>query len=244
MGTALMFVVPQWVTPRWGYSGVAIIYAVLFAVGALVALNFNAVSRVPHVVAVGRRNGFRARPGFGLVGILVLFLGASGFWTFVERLGSASGLPAEFVGNALAGGLLAGMVACLLTGFFDERLGLRGPIVCSCALMLVAFGCLSHEVTPNNYLLNVLLFQFAWVYSGNIMSATVSVYDETGQYGPLIPAAMGIGAVAGPAFIGNLIAESFSPLLVFGAATTLIAVLTFVWVTGKAALRRPSLQSE
>ncbi|MEH6549150.1 MAG: MFS transporter [Pseudomonadales bacterium] len=163
------------------------------------------------------KGSFSAAPLLALAALLVCYIGVTGVWVFMERIGSIAGFNAGMIGTALMAALIAGALGALASMVMDQKFGLNIPIFLSSVLLsaslLVLIGPGSSSYTI--YILCLVVFQFAWSMSTSYLLTTVAVLDKSERHAALLPAAMGIGAVIGPVITGSFSSEGFQGPIYF-----------------------------
>jgi hypothetical protein len=223
-GMVLVYLLPIYVTPNWGFQGIALVLAGLFVIGSFLAFSLPDGMQKSAVT----RGGDKSRSSLLLLaGCAVFFAGTAGAWAFFERIGTAAGLESQYVATVLAGSLAAGGAASILTIILDDKIGYRLPIAAGALIVILATWNLYFGITVKSFAVSILFFQFSWVFVINYMSGAIAASDKSGRYYPMVPAALGAGTIVGPMIAGNLLGTSLSLLIVFIVFTALTSSVLF-----------------
>ena len=125
MAGLLVFVIPGWLYPAFGWAGVAIGY---LAPGFLLLAFIPGLSRGEPGAAkpdagpdeVGTTEPPHTRPALAaVIAIGVYFVGLNAIWAFLERIGNAAGIDAATVGSVIAAALIGGAAGSLLAAYLQ-----------------------------------------------------------------------------------------------------------------------------
>lgn len=228
-----------------GAIGLALLPKVLAAFGlggaflALALLVAIATAAIPFIPRSGRfpaPENLRAIPlkrmipgGVALLACFLFDLGVMMVWAYAERMGDAAGLEPGFIGNALAGSLLAALAGSLLAAAMGARFGRVLPLFVTLVLQAVALWLLGGELTQRGFFAGVMLFAFAWNFPVAFQLAITVSVDVSGRLVVLFLSAVKLGYAAAPALAALLIAGSgnFRPVLVVAAAVFGVSAMTF-----------------
>jgi predicted MFS family arabinose efflux permease len=178
----------------------------------------------------------------GLFAVLATYSGVTGAWAFFGRIALANGLGGVFPGIVLAIATAASSAVSLLAGEAGNR-GAR-PLPMMAAALGLAATLLLVAVQPDRigYGIGVVT---SIALAGWLLPLVVGIVprlDTTGRAAGLPAAALGVGAVTGPAVAGHVYqaAGSLAMLLVAGG-TTLAGLVAYVSVHRRA-FARPSVR--
>ena len=223
------------VAARWGSVGV-VLTLVLFA-GIGVGLSFfmeHRGARTASHAGGGRAPGALAAIA-GLVGIVLLYLGIFGIWTFMERIGTQAGLSPHYVGAVISGALVSGAVGTLVPVALGDRFGRRAPILLAALMLMAAILALGSSAGRLGFALAALSFNFAWTISMIYQCGAVAAADTSGRYAAGIPQALALGAFFGPALAGAMKAQlGLLGLSAVGVLAVLASLSIAMWVAGEA----------
>ena len=244
---ALIYAAQVWVVPHFGLGGLNMLLAVCFATGAAAGA---CLPRPPRRFAPGSpaseptaRDGGRTGEAashrlsgvVALAGISIYFLGQTGVWAFLERIGASKGFSPAFIGTATA----LVLVLCALGGsaatFTGTRLGVIRPIVLAQAIFVASMAGLAFTSGRLPYFLALLTYASAWNYVLPYQMLIVSRFDAKGVLASMIPAFQSIGSSIGPAVVGTLVVGGFgyAGAYAMACATAMISLTIFVMVVGR-----------
>ena len=146
-------------------------------------------------------------PLFGLIAIVFWFVGLSGIWAFVERVGLLVGLSQTTVGSLLALGLGAGVLGSLLAAWVGDRYGrLWQPpaAVGGHVLMCLLF---TWQLNAPIYAALVLGFTFVWNVGLPYLLGLIADSDTSGRLVVLIVSAQALGNTLGPLAAGAVVED-------------------------------------
>ncbi len=167
--------------------------------------------------------------GVALLACFLFDLGIMMVWAFAERMGNAVGLEAGFIGNALAGSLIAALAGSLLAAGIGARFGRVMPLVITLILQAVALWLLSGELSGGLYFAGIMLFSFAWNFPVAFQLAITVSVDVSGRLVVLFLSAVKLGYAAAPALAAALIGGNgrFGPVLLVAGACYLVSAAIF-----------------
>jgi predicted MFS family arabinose efflux permease len=224
----------------WAVPGILERFGLPGLFQALAGLSAAAALAIPLVPRAGRpprsRSGAAGErrsllPGVAaLVACLVFNLGIMAIWAYAERIGNAAGLPAEGIGRALGGSLLAGLAGAMLAAALGRRLGRIVPIAATLALQAVALWLLAGELSAAGYLAAVLLFSFGWNFPVPYQLAITVSVDPSGRLVVLFLSAVKLGYAVAPALAAQLIgpAGGYGTVLTLGGVCFALSAAVYV----------------
>lgn len=242
LGAAGLAVLPD-VIARFGLEGTFLVLALL-AAAALVTIPF--MPRGGAFDAPASLSGVALRKltpgGFALLACFLFNLGVMMVWAYSERMGDKAGLEPDFIGNALAGSLIAALAGSLLAAAMGARFGRVLPLAFTLVLQAVALWLLAGDPSREGFFAGVMLFAFAWNFPVAFQLAITVSVDVSGRLVVLFLSAVKLGYAAAPALAASLIAVSgsFRLLLLIAAGVFLISAVSFALL----AVRKPASQSE
>jgi predicted MFS family arabinose efflux permease len=238
----LMFAIPAFLFPRFGFSGLMFVLAVLpFLCLFLVRLVpekglFNSTNpglveesqthRTAGPASLKVENSTLALV-FGIVAAVLLFQGYTGIWVFAERIGSEIGLQAITIGSILTFASVAGGFSTLIPIVCGDRFGRVKPT----AIGVLAFvsGAMLLQVTGSlAYAAACSLLSIAYAICAPYMLAQLSASDESGRYTASMPAIIVIASGIGPIISGWLYSDSYFPVLIYSGGSLVIALLAMM----------------
>ncbi|HVW71122.1 MAG TPA: hypothetical protein VHB68_19235 [Steroidobacteraceae bacterium] len=140
-----------------------------------------------------------------LLSTLIFSAGIGGAWTYVAEMGTAAGLKAEFVGEALAGAMAVSLSGAILASWLDVRLGRAVPLLFGTAGICVGAVLLSGRFGPAAFAGGVLAFNLFWSFVGPYQLGTLAQRDTSGFFVTLLPGFQGMGFATGPAIASEVL---------------------------------------
>ena len=231
LGALATLTLPVFVTPRWGFSGVAIAFSLTFTLGIIMCrwLPMQATNNDHDRYLSHQR--ITLRPVVGLVGLLLFLIGVTAVWVFLERIGNSAGFSPEIVGTALSFSLISGGMGAIAPALIGHKYGRRLPIIIAGVIVVSSTIAVVAIKTTWGYFSGVFAFMCAWAFGTVYKQSTIAECDTTGRASPMIPAVMLFGAAIGPGIAGTLLSESYAPLFFVIVTTTGFAIALFYWAT-------------
>ncbi len=165
----------------------------------------------------------------GLAGILCLYIALGGVWTFVERIGAASGLDATLIGDDLTIASLCGIAGCGSAIVLGARWGRVRPLLIGFALILLGSAALLGVVPAPRFLLAAGAFKYAWTFALPFILAAMAAHDHSGRLMAVVNFIIGGGLALGPALVAALLGTppdyGIVPLVGIGFGTASLALL-------------------
>lgn len=211
------------ITAQWGFQSVFIMLA-----AALLVLSLF-VRHLPTNGANGKAAASRSSEGVikyrllfavcGILGVFCFYIGLSGIWAFLERIGVAYELKPEFIGYTLSLSSLAGVAGALTASALSCRWGRFLPVVAGFCIIALSLALLLDRLSSQGYLLAACMFKYAWTFILPYLLASVTAIDKTGRIILLANIMIGGGLAIGPAIAGGLIANGgHRPVIWLGLA--------------------------
>ena len=228
--SAVLFALPALVIADYGYHGAALVLAAIIVLLSLSA--FSLPRRASTPPAPGSNpliDLFKTPlPAWFALGFFFVFLaGQIGLWAFLERLGSGLQLAPAEMGIVFSVLKLLGGAAALALALIGDRLGLRLPHFLVFAVIVLGLVMLARADGFWVYALGAWIWEVGFTWGCIYQTAAIARLDPSGRATMLIPAAFGLGSMAGPGIAGSLVADGFAPLLWMAFATALIAVVVY-----------------
>jgi len=230
-----LFVVLPAIVESWGIDG---LFFILLFLSLLVAL---VVSWLPkrsgkrqQITTPDSKMGPRgiALIATALVATFIHFVGAVGFWAYLERIGDAAGHPTSFIGIVLALALTGGLAGGLVAAWLSHRFGFIWPFVVTTVLLVVSLIILVDDVSGPMLIIGAVIFDGMWVIANAYQAALVAKLDTWGRYIVLLPAAQGGGSMFGPALAAMLIPDnSYLGVNIMAGICFAVSLVLFVVVS-------------
>jgi predicted MFS family arabinose efflux permease len=158
-------------------------------------------------------------------------------WAYIERLGVASGMSVEAVGQTLSLSFLAGIGGSVVAWLLSDRIGRLWPCVITLALQLASLGVLGFYLTgPTAYVLALMVYVFCITFPFPYLLAFAIEMDRTGRAAVLFLLMVKAGIAIGPFFASNFVSKTDFTLPLLIAAIFYSVCLVNLW--GVALLNR------
>lgn len=203
LGSGLLFAGPAIIGPLFGFAGILIACAFFVAILSVIT-QWTPTS----ISAENQQGGDKTSSGRGanvvvsLVALLCWFTGYSGVYAFVERIGVAGGLTGQQIGLILSLTIITGVAGAMGAAWLGNRWGYMRPHWLGMAGTLVTVGLLSNEPGLLQYSLAIIALTLTLNFWLAYMLGSVTRVDISGRYAVLTTAALGGGAMVGPAISG------------------------------------------
>ena len=192
-----------------GFAGIMCTMTVL-ALACLVLLPWLPAGGVkvlapegPALVAAG--SGSNSIPLLGLLGMVCWFIGLSGIWAFLERIGMEVPMQQTSIGSLLSLGLGLGALASLAVALIGDRYGRYWPPLAAIAAHAVLCFLFGGQLTAFAYGLMVLLITFVWNIGLPYLLGLIADSDSTGRMVVLVVTAQAFGNTLGPLVAGQVV---------------------------------------
>ena len=233
---ALALAIMPYVIPEFGVRVYYIALAIFMASMALVVKNFPTHGN--------------AQPGFrwselethvkklaplAFCGLIFFFIAVGGVWTYIERIANIAGLDYQFIGTALAGISIIGVLGALSATWLSTKLGRMIPFIAGMLLIAISFFLLYGLSSATVFIVAAFLFKFAWWFVGPYLLANMTALDPSGRLITATNFAIAFGQGLGPLVVGLMLVKEangdvldYSPTLTIGLIALLICVLLLV----------------
>ncbi|MEH6471305.1 MAG: MFS transporter [Halopseudomonas sp.] len=230
IGAALLFLLPVFVTPVWGFKGLMVSLAVVLGLLALA---------IPWLPERSARDSNQAGTSTGSAGnfpvwialtaLMVYFAGLSGLWAFVERLAADHLISAEAIGQALSIGVIGGGFGALAAGLLADRFGRVWPLLGSTLVLGGVLAIYAGPLTAFSFTLGTVLFSGVWNFGLAYQMGMVVSLDRKGNLSVLISSFLSLGAIIGPALAGMLIrGDDYGGVFVFTGVAMVVGLAAFL----------------
>jgi predicted MFS family arabinose efflux permease len=178
-----------------------------------------------------------------LLSIALFWAQQNALYAYMERIGNASGLSAQFIGFTLGLANLTGFAGASLVAWAGARFGRFLPLVVSTVVQLACLWALSGHVGSSVYLVAIGLVSLAWNIVNPIQIGILAGVDPNGRALALASTVIGVGLAFGPA-LGALVLRDadYSRVLWLTAALAVLSVLVALPAMrrGDESISRPS----
>ena len=232
----VLFIIPAYVTYRFGYTGTTL------ALAAVIALLALSAAKLPARVSTSESEQQSVKAQLSLpfrawivLGLFLLFAtGNIALWAFLERMGNTLMLSGEQQGIVFSVLKVLGGVAAFSVAVVGTRLGYRIPywivaVVLSLGLIMI------HQAMQTGagfwlFACGVWIWEVAFTWGCVFQTAAVARLDPANRAIMLIPTAFALSAMLGPYTGGLLISIEVSYLLLFAGGTSLVVILGYLSV--------------
>jgi len=215
---------------RYGWRSGFLAFALFSALAIPLALPLPARAFVKQAPA-HRASGAGGSGGdvwLAVGGVIAFVIGEGAVWTFMERMGAASGIPAQDVNTAVSACTLAGLLGAAVMMFPNKRLGEVLPLIASTALSTAAVAAMRSPI-PAVYIASVCAFNFAWLAFGTVQFAIIARADRVGTATVAMSAASYGGFTIGPYVAGELAVRfGFFAVQCLGLGGILISMISLI----------------
>lgn len=210
-----------------GLDGVLLVLLLMDALALCVVVLLPRTGRVVQQLRLS--SVLKPAPFLALGGCLLFFFNVGCYWTYIERMGDAAGLSANFIGKGLSMGVVLGIVGALLAAWKVERYGRAWPLAFGALGTVMAAWLLAGELTQRLFIASVALYNFVWNYSLAYQYAAVNAVDESGCSVAVAPAFHALGAAMGPAVAGLLLVNgNFNVVVVLVSVSVILSLVMFL----------------
>lgn len=229
----LAFASAPYIMAHWTVSG---LYYMLAAASALMMLSLwrypsagahRAVDNVDTVEGTGNTGLI----WIGLIASFLFFSNIFGFWTYIERIGQASGLAPESVGWALGLSQFAAIVGAGIAAFAGDRYGRTLPLVVSLIGLMTTLWLLQGKFSSLTFYIGAGLFQGLFVLANSYQLGVIAKIDVKGHFLVLVTGFQGLGAAIGPAVAASLIDNgNYSEINHVAALSCAASIVMFLFI--------------
>ncbi|HQX79811.1 MAG TPA: MFS transporter [Steroidobacteraceae bacterium] len=189
--------------------GTGVLFAALIAFSAvtLAMLPFlGPYSPRPAAAAVAVNTGSASWPRFVLALLAIFLFQASnmGLFAYIIELGSAAGLPREFISTSVGAATWVGVAGCLLVIVLATRYGRALPLAIGLAATLVGIWVLHYSADKIVFVLANCMTGITWSLVMPYLLGLASAFDRSGRAAALGGFASKMGLASGP-LLGALI---------------------------------------
>ena len=147
-------------------------------------------------------------------------------YAYVERIGNASGLSAQFIGFSLGLANLTGFVGASLVASIGSRFGRFLPLVISTLVQLGCLWALSGYVSSTAYMAAMTCISLAWNVVNPFQLGILAGVDRGGRALALAATVVGVGLAIGPAMAAAVLNDGgYESILWLAGALAVISLL-------------------
>ncbi len=163
--------------------------------------------------------------GVVLSSILLFWAEQNDVYAYIERIGNAAGISAEFIGFSLGVANLMGFVGAALVAWLGTRVGRVVPLVIATVLQVTCLAVLAGHVSPTSYLVALGVLALAWNIVNPFQLGVLAGIDPSGRALALAATVTGVGLALGPAIAAVAIGVAgYGAVLWLGGALSVISL--------------------
>ncbi len=245
---AMMFVAfaaAPFIMAQWTVSGLYYMLAAASILMLLVLWRYPSAGadRVAASTDSGDGNSHTGLIWVGLVASFLFFANIFGFWTYIERIGQASGLARETIGWALGLSQFAAIVGAGMAAFAGDRYGRTLPLLVSLMGLMATLWLLGGQFSALAFYLGAGVFQGLFVLANSYQLGVIAKMDVKGHFLVLVTGFQGLGAAIGPGVAASLIDKgSYVQINQVAALSCAVSILMFLFIIYRTRhLRSPHL---
>lgn len=215
---------------RCGWRSVFVAFALFsaLAIPLAIPLPARAFVKAAPTPRASCDGGSQVAVWLAVAGVIAFVIGEGAVWTFIERIGAASGIPAQEVNTAVSACTLAGLLGAAVMMFPSNRLGVALPLIASALLSIAAVAAMRSPV-PAVYIASLCAFNFAWLAFGTVQFAVIARADSVGTATVAMSAAAFGGFSIGPYAAGELVVRyGFFAVQCLGLGGILFALVSLI----------------
>lgn len=237
LGAVLIFLLPTFVYPAFGFAGMLISLAlVLLASSPFVLVTIDTEGPQAQDAAQVAPSPVRGViPWAALVGLLALLvftIAQSALWSFVERAAIREGHEPTAISTALSTAVLMGGIGAMSAAALGTRFGRSIPVFIAAALYGLALWGMATGARFSLLAVGFNLFFFVWLFALPYFTSVIAEADASGRGNSLVSACFAFGSMTGPAVAGTLVSgNDFSWLYVLAGTMVLLALSTLLMLT-------------
>ena len=183
--------------------GTGVLFLALFAFSAVTLAMLPFLGPYPPRPAAATRateNGSASRPRFVLALLAIFLFQASnmGLFAYIIELGSAAGLPREFISTSVGIATWVGVAGCLLVIALATRFGRSLPLAIGLVATLAGIWVLHYSGDRLVFVLANCMTGITWSLVMPYLLGLASAFDSTGRAAALGGFASKMGLASGP----------------------------------------------
>ena len=222
------FLILPFVVEIWGVDGV------YFLLGILILSSLITVRWLPPYGVIQTTTGtsklaLRPKALLGLAGCMMYLVNVGCIWTYIERMGVASGFTSKFIGTGLAAAVAMGIVGALTASWLRDRYGRLRPLAVATLGTVVSVAMLVEGMGPITYIIAAGIYNFVWNFAIPYQYAAISTTDSSGRLIALVPGFQGAGLSIGPAIAALYVTgDNYLAVNCIAVVSVIISLILFV----------------
>ncbi|ANQ48852.1 MFS transporter [Flammeovirga sp. MY04] len=165
-----------------------------------------------------------------LLGVLLMFVGYGGLWSFTERIAVANHFDPEFVSTVLSSGLLIAIPALMIPLFIGSKYGRMLPISISILGLIIYSLCVGTD-DKVYFTIGVLTGSFGVNLIIPYLTGIIADQDQSGKGVVMVTPMYSIGFAMGPLFLSMITTDgNYLVLSIVSVAIFLMVYITYLSV--------------
>ncbi len=223
----LAWLLPIWITPRFGSDGGFVALALISVAAVLAA--FSLSSRSPVAAAPHLRALFSRRAAIALAAIGLQNAAIGGAWAYVERLAAQHGFPPYVAAIAVSGGLVVQVVGALAAGAFGRLAPFRTALIVGSLAQTGVIVGMAIAGAPLAYLVPALGFGLLWLAMSPFQVRLLIDIDPSRVAAEMLTAVSLVGLSLGPALSAlGIVGDTVTGAFWVAAALMLVSTALYV----------------
>ena len=121
-----------------------------------------------------------------------------------------------------------------MAAWLSDRFGFAWPFAISTVFLVISVALAVGDINVLLFAISAIVFDFMWVFANAYQIALVARLDTGGRFVVLVPAAQGIGAMAGPAIAAVFIqGDYYLPVNIMAIICFIFSLFLFLIVLPK-----------
>lgn len=168
-------------------------------------------------------------PWFCLMAIFAVYVSIGAYWTYIELANISAGIEREWINKVLVWGTFMSIFGCLVATLISDRMGISRPLLVALLAMAGVVGMLVGDITHMVLFFSVMLFNFLWLFIDVYQMSSMSVFDPSGKFVSLIPAAQGLGQIIGPNLAAGILGYGlgYDGVFIMCACASIMAMVIY-----------------
>ena len=227
LGSLGLFGLPYLIS-IWGLNTIFVLLTVM-AIAVSPLLLWLPRCGKPSVVITPDKRRALLFPLLGLLAMTLFFSNIGAVWTYIERIGSASGLSATYIGKTLAMANAIALFGALAAVWLGDRFGHFRPLLAVAVFQLLALAVLNTEINAVTYFVALCVYAVFWNFAIPYQMTVTANSDPSGRLIVLATAFHGAGAAVGPGLVAVFISPgSFIAVYSVAAVCGLLCFTLFL----------------
>ncbi len=231
---AMVYIVPVFVFPFYGYQGVVIFLVVanctLYFTLKSLPNSFAQMEEDQQQATIGHSSVKKRLPSFA--GLLALFLcnGAiTGIWMFAERMGTDLNVTPNGIGLVLAVSVVISLMFTAVPIFMGDRLGRTLPTILSISTVILGIAFLTMATEILGWGTGIVLLELGWAVMLPYLFAQIADSDPTGKIVVIVPPVVGLSMAAGVSTVGQLFDGNYNLAYMATVGALLVGAALFLY---------------